>query len=241
MDHPAPRRSGIDSLLCDLAEIRRLAGRRVGILTNDACRAADGTTTAAALQHAFSQFADTSGLCLLSAEHGATVQAPAGTPVADTIHPATGLSVHSLYGPARPTTMAHARQLETVIIDVRDIGVRCYTYATTAAELIAGLRGSNTEVIVCDRANPLAVTREIGPPPSIDLRSFLAFLEVPFVHRRSIGRLLGDFHAKLRPDRPPLCIIPYQTPSGSNPGPWVPPSPALDHADAVQLYPGLVL
>ncbi len=248
-----PRRSdnhtGIDQLLSDHAEIRRLAGLhgavprvatpRIAILTNDACRTATGATTAAALQHAFASVNPAADLCLLAAEHGASLQATAGAPVADATHPATGLPVYSLYGPSRRNTLAAARDCDTVIIDIRDIGVRCYTYATTAAELIAGL-SPPTQVIVCDRPNPLALRREIGPPPDDTWRSFLAYLDVPFAHRRSVGELLGAFHANLGPGRPSLRVIPHQ-PGRATTNRWVAPSPALDHPDAVQLYPGLVL
>lgn len=224
--------NGIDDLISESAWRTRLAGRRVGVLTNDACRLADGRPTAIALHDRLGTALD----CIFVAEHGAATTIAAGAPVGHGRHPATGLPVYSLYGAAKHRAIDHARTLDTVIIDLRDLGVRCYTYATTAAELVTGLCGAGTEVIVCDRPNPLGPA-QLGPRPQ--LRSFLAYLDVPFVHGHTLGRLLGDFHDHLGPDKPPLTVV--ATSGGGSPASWVPPSPALDHPDTVPLYPGLVL
>ena len=228
-----PTTTGIDHLVDDPAWQTRLAGKHIGVLTNDACRLADGRPTAVALHNLLALD------CVLTAEHGAATTITAGAPVGHGVHAATGLPVWSLYGTPRHRAIAHARTLDAVIIDLRDLGVRCYTYATTAADLIAGLCGTATEVIVCDRPNPLGVG-QIGPRPQPALRSFLAYFDVPFVHGQTLGGLLHDFHARLGPDKPPLTVVATDPPD-NHPPRWVPPSPALDHPDTVPLYPGLVL
>jgi len=172
MSVPSYPPSGIDRLLDDPA---RLRGRRIGLLANQASVTAGFVPTAQALAAAL----DGGLVRLFSPEHGWSGFDPAGDDVADAREPATGLPVVSLYGPRRAPEAAHLADLDTVVIDLQDVGVRCYTYAATAARLAVACAEHGVEVIVCDRPNPLGDGIE-GPPRDPSLRSFVAWLDVPF-------------------------------------------------------------
>jgi uncharacterized protein YbbC (DUF1343 family) len=147
--------------------------------------------------------------------------------------------VHSLYGPRRAPDAAALADLDVVLVDLQDVGVRCYTYASTAALLLRALaRQPDKEALLCDRANPLG-PGHAGPRLDPALRSFIGYFDLPFVHGRTLGGLLGDW---ARQALPGLCVTRVDAPAAlAPPAPWVPPSPSLRDWDAVRLYPGLVL
>lgn len=246
--------SGIDRLLADTALARTLDGRRVGLLSNAASVTAAGVTVAAALAQALGRVAPRAaagaaggrsggpggGLVRLFApEHGFAAGAGAGAAVADGHDPATGLPVHSLYGPRRSPADAALADLDVVVIDLRDVGVRCFTYAATAARLIEALGQAGVAALVCDRPNPLG-GRRAGPRLEPAQRGFVAYLDVPFVHGRTLGALLRRHNEGL--DTPAdLSVVAPADDLADVEGPWRPPSPGLRDRETVLLYPGLVL
>jgi uncharacterized protein YbbC (DUF1343 family) len=225
-------RLGIDALL---AEPRRfLDGRRVALLANQASLTSDGTPTLEALRAA-------PGLdlvALLTPEHGWSGLEDDATPIDDRRDPRTGLPLWSLYGPRRRPAAEALRSVDAVVVDLQEVGVRCYTYATTVALLVEAAAETGTPVLVCDRPNLLG-ERVDGPALDPRLRSFLGYLDVPFQHGRTMGALLGR---TLGLQHPHLRVVPMEEGSADTvPTPFVPPSPGLPTAEAVALYPGLVL
>lgn len=77
-----------------------------------------------------------------------------------------------------------------MVVDLQDVGVRCYAYATTAALLCEAAAATGTRMVVCDRPNPLG-PRIDGPALDPGRGSFLGYLDVPFQHGRTIGALLA--------------------------------------------------
>jgi uncharacterized protein YbbC (DUF1343 family) len=233
--HGAPC-NGIDRLLGDRKRMAWLRAARVGLLTHDACHTAKGIPTRRALAAALGP-----GLVrLFTPEHGIAAAAPAGVGVADGHDPETGVQLASLYGPRLDPDVRMLADLDVIVVDLRDVGVRCFTYAATAARLIgaAARLTDGPAILVCDRPNPLGPATA-GPPLDPALRSLVAWFDVPFVHGRTLGGLLalattgqGAGRFETIPGDPVL-----RSPTIS----WVAPSPALDHPEAVALYPGLVL
>ena len=231
--------TGIDRLLADATLVKRLRTTRTGLLTHDACRTIDGIPTRRAVARAFGSSTEHGLVRLFTPEHGLAAAAPAGAAVGDGVDPQTGVPVVSLYGRRLQPDTDMLADLDTVLIDLRDVGVRCFTYAATAARLIDVAVEANIDIVVCDRPNPLGA-RSAGPSLDPALRSLVAWLDVPFVHGRTIGELL-----KLAADDAGLArikIVSADDVLGSDVAEdWVPPSPALDHPHSLRLYPGLVL
>lgn len=231
--HPRRPDTGIDALLANPR--RFLDGPRLALLANQASVTGDGTPTLEALRAA-------DGLelvALFTPEHGWSGAEDDATPVPDRRDPRTGLPLLSLYGPRRRPAAAALRDLDAVVVDLTDVGVRCYTYATTVALLVEAAAKTGTPVVVCDRPNPIG-PRVTGPALDPRLRSFLGYLDVPFQHGLTIGELLvhalGRRHGVLR-----VAPVSDWRRGEAVPGPFVPPSPGLPTAEAVALYPGLVL
>jgi len=229
--------SGLDRLIYDDTMIRRLATRRVCLLTNHAAATVDHVPASVAVTRALAAHGS-SPLCLFTPEHGIRLAQEAGAAVANSDDPLTGLPVVSLYAGSEDDTDTALDGLDTLIIDLRDVGVRCYTYAATAAKFAVAALERHIEVIVCDRANPLGPA-VAGPRPEPERRSLLAHFDVPFIHGRTIGELISPAIAPVVTEAP-FSVYPadvsLQPPLG-----WIPPSPALSHPDAVAAYGGLVL
>lgn len=227
--------SGLDRLISDDTMIRRLARQQVGLLTNHACTTVDQRPATLAIRQ---RLGPGNKLRLFTPEHGIRLSAGAGEAVANSEDPLTGLPVHSLYEGAENDAGSVLDGLDTLIIDLRDVGVRCYTYGATAARFASAALERQIEVIVCDRANPLGPMTD-GPRPDADRKSLLAYFDVPFVHGRTIAELIGLAIAPVI-NQAPFAVYPadvsLQPPLG-----WIPPSPALSHPDAVAAYAGIVL
>lgn len=229
--------AGIDRLL---AHPERLPRGRVALLTNQAALTAGWEPTVDALRRALGP-----GLvALLSPEHGASGFEDDATDVPDRRDAGTGLPLVSLYGPRRRPDAALLDELDAVVVDLQEVGVRCYTYATTVALLLEAVAAhpAPPEVVVCDRPNLLG-GRMDGPALDPERRSFLGYLDVPYQHGLTLGELARDHAARL--GGAPLRVEPVPGWRRDDPGPpsgaFVPPSPGLPDPAAVALYPGLVL
>lgn len=236
---PLALSSGIDRLLADCGRLDRLRHRRVGLLTNAGCRTADGAHSAGALNDALAGPSNSGLACLFAPEHGFAADRQAGAAVADHRDGPNGIGVISLYGQRQAPAPEHLDAIDTLIVDLRDVGVRCYTYATTAAIAAEAALNAGVDVIICDRDNPLGTATD-GPPRDPDFKSFLAYFAVPFVHGETLGALVaGALRHHPRSDQ--ITVIPAGDGEASSEAPWVPPSPALTTPDTVRFYPGLVL
>jgi len=230
-------RLGIDALL---AETERWLGgaRRVALLANQASLTIDGRTTLEALRG----HPDLDLVALLTPEHGWSGFEDDATPVPDATHPTAGLAQHSLYGPRRRPDAAVLRSVDALIVDVQEVGVRCYTYATSLALLLEAAAETGTRVVVCDRPNLLGESVD-GPALDPALRSFLGYLDVPYQHGLTIGELASLHAGTALADAVDLTIVPLEgwSRDAAPRGPFVPPSPGLPTLASVLTYPGLVL
>ena len=228
---------GIDRLVADPA--RWLRGRRVALLANQASLTSGHRPSVDALAAALG-----GGLvALLTPEHGASGFEEDATAVPDGCDARTGLPVVSLYGPRRRLDAAFLQGLDAVVVDLRDVGVRCYSYPTSVALLLEAAAETGTEVVVCDRPAPLG-GRVDGPALEPARRSFLGYLDVPFQHGLTLGEV-ARFHAR-RIGGAPLTVLAAEGWERGAPDPatFVPPSDGwsaqhagfLDEASGDLLY-----
>lgn len=231
-----PSKTGIDRLL--EAPEAWTGGRRVALLANQASLTYDGCPTLDALRaHPRVDLA-----ALFAAEHGWSGFGPDATPVADDRDVRTGLPVHSLYGPRRRPDAGQLTDLDAVVVDLVEVGVRCYTFAASVALLLEAAADTGTRVVVCDR--PARLGGDVrGPMLDPALRSFLGYLPLPYQHGLTLGEIARWYASTHLGGGVDLVVVPAAEGriAPSRAGPWVPPSPALSTREAFLLYPGLVL
>ena len=236
LDAPAAVQLGIDVL--EEQNFAPLAGKRVGLVTNQTGVDSSGTKTRLILRKA----KNVNLVALYSPEHGIDGTALAGKYVATGKDPATGLVVHSLYGPARKPTPAMLKGIDVLVYDMQDIGVRCYTYVSTMGKCMEACGEQKIPFVVLDRPNPLGGLRVEGPGIEERWRSFVGQFPVAFVHGMTAGELAKMANAKgWLGSRCQLTVVPMRgwtrdmtwNRTGLK---WVQTSPNIPRASSVPYY-----
>jgi uncharacterized protein YbbC (DUF1343 family) len=180
---------------------------------------------------------------IFSPEHGFRGQAGAGEIVLGSIDPNTGLQVVSLYGNRKKPSQEDLMDVELMIFDIQDVGVRFYTYISTLHYVMEACAEAGIPLILLDRPNPNNYMD--GPILEMTHSSFVGMHPVPLVHGMTIGEYaqlingegwlakqikceLFVFHC-LNYSREMEYILP------------VSPSPNLRSAQAIKLYPSIAL
>jgi len=227
---------GIDVLQRD--DFRPLAGKRVGLITNQTGRNRSGQSTAKILRD--SPQVDLKAL--FSPEHG--IEGKLDIPVIqDAEDPSTGLQVYSLYGTSRRPTPEMLAQIDILVFDLQDLGTRFYTYISTMGEAMRAAAQAGKAFMVLDRPNPINGTSVAGPMLDEGAESFVGFHPLPIRHAMTIGELALMFRSELDLDLE-LVVIPcehwdrrqYWDQTGLV---WVNPSPNMRSLNQAILYPGI--
>jgi SSS family transporter len=174
--------------------------------------------------------------------------------ITSTIDPATHLPVISLYGnkPAdRRPTHAQLKDLDAVIIDLQDAGVRFWTYEAATSYFLDAAAKEETdfhhhlEVIVLDRPNLVGGALTQGPLSDPGLESYVNTMPLPVRHGLTLGEL-ARYYVATHHLATHLTVIPMQhwqrSQTFAQTGlPWVNSSPNLRSPEAALLYPALGL
>ena len=191
---------GIDVLAA--GGFAQLAGLRIGLLANDASRDSSGRRTVQVLATA----PGVQLVALFSPEHG--LGADREGKIASGRDAETGLPIHSLYGAQRRPADNMLAGLDAVVVDLQDVGVRFYTYATTMGYLMEAAAQRRLKVVVPDRPNPIGAAGVRGPMLDPDLRSFTGYFPMPLQHGMTLGELATMFNGELQTGAD-LTVISY--------------------------------
>jgi uncharacterized protein YbbC (DUF1343 family) len=196
---------GIDELA--KADFASLRGRRVGFITNQTSMSGAGIMSRAVLQRGIGGDLK----ALFGPEHGLDTRARAGDHVANSVDPTTGLRALSLYGPTRKPTLEMLKDLDVLVFEIQDIGVRSYTYISTMALAMEACGEAGKDFVVLDRPNPMGGNLVQGPPMEEAFRSFVGQVPIPYRHGLTIGELAKMIVARgWIKANPRLTVIPMQ-------------------------------
>jgi uncharacterized protein YbbC (DUF1343 family)/CubicO group peptidase (beta-lactamase class C family) len=227
--------TGIDVLQAE--GFARLRGRRVGLVTNHTGRTRDGASTIDVIHGA----ADVTLVALFSPEHG--IRGILDEDVPSSRDERTGLAIHSLYGATRRPTDEMLQGIDTMVIDLQDIGARFYTYMATMAYVMEEAARRTIQVVVLDRPNPVTGFHIEGPIHDAAAAGFTAYYPMPTRHGMTMGELARLFNAEHKIGAP-LVVVPMQgwtreqwfDHTGLE---WVNPSPNMRTMNQATLYPGI--
>ncbi|MDF3129722.1 DUF1343 domain-containing protein [Kiritimatiellaeota bacterium B1221] len=173
---------------------------------------------------------------LFSPEHGFFGKAAAGEKVQNSLHPLWKLPVHSLYGEHRSPPPEWLENLDVLVVDLQDLGVRCYTYASSLLLMMRACASASLPILVIERPTPLAGISD-GPPLHPNQESFVGMIDLPLVFGLGQGDLaefLYHHHSELRN----LRLHVFRDPEArTDPTKWIPPSPAIVSPASARLYP----
>ena len=214
-----------------------LVGARVGLVTNQTGRARDGATTIDLLAAA----PGVELVALFSPEHG--IRGVMDGPVSSSRDTRTGLPIHSLYGDTRRPTAEMLQGLDTLVVDLQDVGARFYTYATTMAYLLEAAAARGLRVMVLDRPNPIGGVDVEGPILDESSTGFTGYFPSPVRHGLTLGELARLFNTE-RGIGAALEVVAMrgwqrETWFDQTGLRWVDPSPNMRNLHQALLYPGI--
>ena len=119
-------------------------------------------------------------------EHGFRGQAGAGEKVANTIDAQTGIPIISLYGDHKKPTADDLNDVDILIFDVQDVGVRFYTYISSLQYVLEAAIEQDIPLLILDRPNPNGFYVD-GPVLDPAYKSFVGMQPIPVVHGMTIA------------------------------------------------------
>ena len=227
--------NGIDVLRAE--GFARLKGKKVGLITNHTGRARTGEATIDLMAAA----KDVTLVALFSPEHG--IRGILDEDVPSSKDEKTGLPIYSLYGPTRRPTDEMLQGIDTLVLDLQDIGSRFYTYTTTMGYVMEEAAKRRIAVVVLDRPNPVNGVAIEGPTVGQEELSFTAYHPMPIRHGMTLGELALLFNAE-RKIGADLTVVEMKhwgreawfDATGLS---WVNPSPNMRNMVAASLYTGI--
>ncbi len=90
---------------------------------------------------------------IFSPEHGFRGDEDAGSIISDNKDSATGIPIISLYGDHKKPTTVDFQNIDIVLFDLQDVGVRFYTYISTLTYVMEACAENGLPLIVLDRPN----------------------------------------------------------------------------------------
>lgn len=175
-------------------------------------------------------------------EHGFRGQADAGQQIKNDVDSKTGLPLVSLYGKHKKPSKKDLENIDVIVFDIQDVGVRFYTYLSTLHYIMESASESKISVIVLDRPNPNG-GRIDGEVLKSHYTSFVGMHPVPILYGMTIGEyalmINGEGWLK-RGMRADLKIILLENYTHTTPYTLpVKPSPNLPNDLSIYLYPSL--
>lgn len=177
-------------------------------------------------------------------EHGFRGDASAGAKVGDAVDAKTGIPVISLYGSKSKPSAQDLADVDVMIFDIQDVGVRFYTYINVMGKLMEACAENNKELLILDRPNPNGYLID-GPILDMKLKSGIGAYPIPIAHGMTVGEMAlmingeGWLANKVKANVKIVPVanynhdMPYTLP--------VKPSPNLNTQQSILLYPTLCL
>ncbi len=132
---------------------------------------------------------------IFAPEHGFRGNADAGEKVGNVKDAQTGIPIVSLYGKKQAPSADDLEEVDILIFDIQDVGVRFYTYISSLEYYIKAAVDNKKPLIILDRPNPNGFYVD-GPVLDKKFRSFIGMQSVPVVYGMTMGEyakmLIGE-------------------------------------------------
>lgn len=224
-------------------EYRKFKGQRLGVLCNPATNDKDLVHIS---QSVLKKNLKLDVVCFFGPQHGIRGEKQDNMIESEDFKdPVTGLPVYSLYSNTREPSERMLSGIDTLLIDLPDIGCRIYTFMYTMANCMRIARKCNKKVVILDRPNPINGIDVEGNLLEAGFTSFVGQYALPIRHGMTLGELALLFNEFFEID----CDLEVIECKGWKRGQyadswsehWVPPSPNIPTLIPAILFPGTVL
>ena len=177
---------------------------------------------------------------IFSPEHGFLGDKDDGEKFEDAFY--KNIEIISLYGGNRRLKDDDIEDIDIIIFDIQDVGVRFYTYLSTLHYAMQSAARKNKKFIIMDRANPNSFYID-GPVLDLKNSSFIGLHPVPIVYGMTIGEYglmingEGWLENNLKVDLEVIKLKNYNHKLKYEPP--IRPSPNLPNIQSIYLYPSL--
>lgn len=215
-----------------------LKGKRVGMVVNPTSVIGKTTTVDSLLKLGVKI------VKIFGPEHGFRGNASAGVHVDNEVDAKTGIKVVSLYGKQSTPSKENLADIDIMIFDIQDVGVRFYTYINTLQRVMEACAANGKEVMIFDRPNPNGFVID-GPILDPKYKSGIGMQPIPVAHGLTVGEyaqmLNGEGWLK---DQLKCKITVIKNANYNHDMPYelpVNPSPNLNTPQSILLYPSTCL
>lgn len=186
---------------------------------------------------------------IFTPEHGFNLDSDAGMMVNKQQNNSipSSITIVSLYGKKNKPDTQDLKNIDIIVFDIQDVGVRYYTYISSLQKLMEAAVDNNKPLLILDRANPNGFYID-GPVLESKYKSFVGMQNIPVVYGMTIGEyakmLIGenwlDVTPKSKAKKLALTIIPIKNYTHARKYQVADkPSPNLPNMTAIYLYPHL--
>jgi uncharacterized protein YbbC (DUF1343 family) len=232
-------------------DISILFGKRVGLITNPSGVNYELESTIDILFN----HRNVKLVALFAPEHGLRGDRAPGEWFPDYVDPVTNLTVYSLYNEQRiyaPTQEQIKKSgIEMFVLDLQDVGSRCYTFTATMYYCLKAAKDFNLPIVILDRVNPIGArdTDVQGPILHLKYQTFIGIWTLPMTHAMTFGELAHLFNAEMNISHTQLHVIKLVVNKAEDPrqprtyqnARWLLPSPNLPTLLSSLFYPGMVI
>ncbi|MBI5274773.1 MAG: DUF1343 domain-containing protein [Chlamydiales bacterium] len=226
-------RLGVDRFFTDGFALE-IKGKNVALYTNHTGINSERKSTIALFREKSGK--DFQFVAIFTPEHGINGSSFANEKVDSQVGK---IPIYSLHGDVRRPSESMLKNVEVIVCDIQDIGVRSYTYATTLFYIMEEAAKKKIAVVVLDRPNPLGDVVD-GPMLNDKYRSFVGHINVPYCHGMTLGELAMFFNEEYN-IRAALKVVSMQGykrdmvfyETGLS---WIPTSPHIPEADTPFFY-----
>ena len=181
---------------------------------------------------------------IFAPEHGFRGEAANGDKVLNSIDPKTKIQIVSLYGKSIKPTKKDLSDVDIVVFDIQDVGVRFYTYLTTLHYVMEACAEFNKPLLIFDRPNPNGYYVD-GPILEDKFKSMVGMHPIPLVHGMTLGELGRMINGEKWLKDGKQCQLEVVSMKNYDHNMYyelpVAPSPNLPTITSIHLYPSLGL
>ncbi|UTA48409.1 DUF1343 domain-containing protein [Simiduia sp. 21SJ11W-1] len=213
-----------------------LAGKALGLVVNQTSRVGERHLIDVLLSEQLSVKK------VFALEHGVRGNVENGGHVSGGVDAQTGLPIVSLYGGKYGPDASDVSDLDWLVFDIQDVGVRYYTYISSLHYLMQACADFDVPLLVLDRPNPNG-DQVGGPVLQPEFKSFVGMHPIPLVHGLTVGELAHMINGEGWLDGDKTCALTVVPVAGYHKAMHyslpVRPSPNLPNDLSVRLYPSL--
>lgn len=231
--------SGINTLIFN--KFKPLIGARVGLCTNiSSCDSYMRPTI-----QLFSRDKTLKLKAVFAPEHGLYGALQDQVKADDHYDKDKKIKVYSLYGRKLAPDINILKNIDTLVIDLQDIGSRYYTFLWSALLMIKQMAKLKKKTFILDRLNPLNGDTVQGPVLEPEFSSFVGLYPIPIRHGMTIGELCNlinnefNLGAEIKIIKMKSWLRRYYFSDSELP--WTVPSPNMPTFRTALVYPGMCL